>query len=115
MRIDDFKRLGYRIVANQNGTLRTFMKGDIVNDEIGSVAQPGGAGLYLGTIKDFVFNYYSGMSAYPDVLLTYSYDINDLLSGDPESGISKPPHDGGEITVRKATLVNMEHLPYDEE
>ena len=111
MRIDELQRVGYRIVANQNGTLRTFAKGDIVSDKIGSVVQPAGEGLYLGTIKDFVFNYYIGMSAYPDVLLTYKYDIKDLLRGDPEEGISKPPHDGGEITVRKATLVDVEYLP----
>ncbi len=37
MRIDELQRLGYRIVSNQNGTLRTFAKGDIVSDEIGSV------------------------------------------------------------------------------
>lgn len=113
MRIDELQRVGYRIVSNQNGTLRTFAKGDIVSDKIGSVVQPKGEGLYLGTIKDFVFNYYSGMSAYPDVLLTYRYDISDLLRGDPEEGISKPPHDGGEITVRKATLVDIEYLPED--
>lgn len=114
MRIDELKRLGYRIVSNQNGTLRTFLSGDIVSGEIGSVVQPGGEGLYLGTIKDFVFNYYSGMSAYPDVLLTYRYNIKDLLKGDPESGISKPPHDGGEIIVRKATLVDIEYLPEED-
>lgn len=115
MRMNELTRVGYRVVANKDGQLLSLYGKHLVNDKIGTIVRPGGQGLYLGTVKEFALNYYSGMSNYPDALLTYSYSIDDLLAGDPEMGLSKPPHDGGEIIVRQAKLVNVEYLPEDNE
>ena len=113
MRIDELTRLGYRVVAHQDGQLVSLYGSHKVSDKVGTIVRPGGKGLYLGTLKEFALNYYSGMSDYPDALLTYSYSINDLLEGDPDTGITHPPHDGGEIVVRQAKLVSVEYLPQD--
>jgi len=114
MRIDELTRLGYRIVANKDGQLVSLYGSHKVSSKVGTIVRPGGKGLYLGTVKDFALNYYSGMSDYPDALLTYSYKIRDLVEGDPDSGITEPPHDGGEIVVREAKLVNIEFLPVED-
>jgi hypothetical protein len=106
MLLEDFQKetgIGYRIVSNQDGTLVSLAGSDKVDPTIGSTTSVGGAGLYLGTSKDFVMNYYSGLTDYDDVLLTYKYDMDDVLSGNPDDS-------DGEITVRRATLVDIEEV-----
>ena len=61
-------------------------------------------GFYLGTSKDFCINYYSGGTNDKDLLLTYQYQPENLLKGDPL-------HSNGEVIVNKATLTNIEELP----
>jgi len=79
------------------------LAGDVpVNSKIGTTSEPQGKGLYLGTSKKFVIDFYTGLSDYKDVLLTYRYDIKHIMNGDPD--------EDGEITVTKATLVDKEVL-----
>lgn len=105
MLLEDFHntKIGYRIVSNQDGTLVSIAGNDPVNSTVGSTVTIGGAGLYLGTSKKFVMDYYSGLTDYEDVLLTYEYSPDDLLSGNPDDT-------DGEITVRKAKLIDMEEV-----
>jgi len=69
-------------------------KGDVIEDP---------NGIYLGTEEQFVLDFYTGLSDYDDLLLTYEYEDSDILKG------SK--HDkNSEIIVRKAKLVDIKKL-----
>lgn len=62
-----------------------------------------GSGLFLGTTKDFCLDYYSCKGedgAKPEMLLTYEFDDDDILRGQPD--------ENGEVQVRKAKLVKKE-------
>jgi hypothetical protein len=93
------ERIGYRIVSHSpsDGYL-TVATHQPINPQIGMIETAAGAGLYLGTSKTFCLDYYTGLTDDDDVLLTYSYLLNDLLSGDPDAT-------AGEVTVRKAKLI----------
>ncbi len=73
--------------------------------EIGSVEKsPTPQGLYLGTSKNFALDYYSGLTDDPELLLTYSFDMEDVLDGDPNSPTP------GEIRVQQMILVSIEPI-----
>lgn len=59
---------------------------------------------YLGTSKQFVLDYYSDMSDEDEVLLTYEYSDNDIVSGGP------PDHSLSEIVVKRAKLISIEPM-----
>ncbi len=103
MKLSDFQGTGYRIVSIQDGQLVSLAGNDHINPTIGEVTTASGAGLFLGTSKAFVTDFYTGLTDFNDALLTYKYDRSDVLSGDPHSK-------DGEITVRKAVLVDIEEL-----
>jgi len=69
-------------------------KGDIISDP---------KGVYLGNSKKYVISYFSGGTNYQDLLLTYEYDSEDVMQGDPEFL-------NGEVKVKSARLVNIEKL-----
>jgi hypothetical protein len=100
------KQHGYRIVSKDGDSLVTLAGNERVDDRIGAKHNYTGNGLYLGTSKKFVEDYYSGLSDLPDVMLTYIFDVDDVLSGDPSSPDS-------EITVSKAVLQNVETISED--
>jgi hypothetical protein len=58
-------------------------------------------GIYLGNTKEYCINYFGEGTNDQDMLLTYEYNIEDLVSGDPE-------FKNGEIVVKKARLINYE-------
>lgn len=98
--------LGYRIVSQSGDDLVTLAGGELVDATIDKEASYKGNGLYLGTTTKFVVDYYSGLSDLSDVMLTYSFDTDDVLSGDPTAK-------DGEITVRKATLKRVTPISED--
>lgn len=90
---------GYKIAAWIDGravslydltTEYSLQTGSIVTDP---------NGLYLGSTPKFAIDYYGESTDYPDVLLTYEFDSQDLLRGDPN-------HPLDELLVSKASLVN---------
>jgi hypothetical protein len=99
-------KLGYKIVSDSgNKTYAWSLYGGEkfkISLKVGEVTEVKN-GLYLGTSKDFVTDYYSGLSDSPDLLLTYEYNSDDVMSGDPESK-------SGEVKVRKASLKHIERL-----
>lgn len=97
------KHLGYRIVSNTPNGLVTIYGQDPVDSRVGSIEQPGGEGLFLGNTPSFAVDYYSGLTDYPDVLLTYEFSDDDLINGEPQSSDS-------EMTVRRAKLVGKKLL-----
>lgn len=60
-------------------------------------------GLFLGTSRQFCIEYYSGLSNYEDLLLTYEYNMTDIIQGNPNDK-------DGEVVVSKAILKNVEKL-----
>lgn len=97
------KHLGYRIISfSERDGYRTLYGGDPLKLEIGRVDSMSGNGIYLGSNRKFCEDYYCGLSDDQDVLLTYEYDDANILTGSPEGN--------GEVTVRQATLISIEHL-----
>lgn len=58
-------------------------------------------GIYLGSSREFCIDYYSGLTEYPDVLLSYEFNEEDLLRGDPN-------HPMDELLVSQTKLVGHE-------
>lgn len=58
-------------------------------------------GIYLETSKQFVLDYYSGMTDDPDLLLTYEFDIKDAINN---------PAPNSEVRVKKAKLIDIETI-----
>ena len=93
-------RQGYKIVAHEDGKLYSLQNPDLqYNVKMGTVEAPTN-GMFLGTTKDFVIDYYSEMTDKEDALLVYEYDPEDVISGQPD--------EEGEVKVTKAKLVSME-------
>ena len=65
-------------------------------------------GLYLGSSKQYVLDYYSAMTDGEELLLTYQFNIEDVLSIPDTSACD------GEIRVKRAQLINIEHIDKDE-
>ena len=105
--------LGYKGVAYnpQTKTAYSFWGGqnypiDITIGNTISTNSP--KGMYLASSKQYVLDYYSGMTDGEELLLTYQFDVKDALSICDTSGCD------GEMRVKKATLVNVEHIDKDE-
>ena len=100
--------LGYKIVGFDGS--RYFSIYDTktnVDVSIGSICAYKN-GLYLGNSEQFCLDYYTGGTDFQDALLTYKYDISDLIRGDPQGT-------NGEVVVKKATLQSVKVLPKDED
>ena len=95
------KYLGYKIVGFDGARYFSLYRPDLTIDvTIGSVISPPG-GLYLGTTKQFCIDYYSNGTDFQDALLTYEYDENDVLSGEPNAS-------SGEVIVKRGKLKEVE-------
>jgi hypothetical protein len=94
---------GFKIVAkDSHGQLYSIYDPNVKYQlHMGSVESPPN-GMYLGTSRKFVMDYYSEMTEDSDVLLTYEYDAGDVLRGSP--------HEDGEILVRRARLIDVKEV-----
>ena len=91
---------GYKIVAHEDGKLYSLQNPNLeYSVKVGTVESPNG-GLFLGTDKDFVVEYYSELTDKQDALLTYEYDLEDVVSGNPD--------EQGEVKVKKAKLISVQ-------
>ncbi len=89
-----------KIVAYEDGKLYSLQNPDLqYNVKVGTVESPSG-GMFLGTTKDFVVDYYGEMTDKQDALLVYQYSIEDVISGQPD--------EEGEVKVTTAKLISME-------
>jgi hypothetical protein len=103
--------LGYKGVSYnpETRTASSFWGGGEIDLTIGGWAYTDSPkGMYLGSDKDYVLDYYSGMTDGEEILLTYQFNIEDALSICDTSACS------GEIRVKKAQLINIEHIDKDE-
>jgi len=93
------KHLGYKIVVWDGEKATSLYKRDMVIPiEIGSELT---GKIYLGTTKKFVIDYYSGGTDLVDMLLTYSFDSEDVIKGNLTDS-------EGEIIVSRTILVKYE-------
>jgi len=94
------KMVGYKVVAYRNGKAYSLANPAIIYSlAIGSITER----TYLGTNEKFCIDYYQGITDEQELLLTYSYDTNDVISGSDSVN-------GGEVLVRKARLEGYKSL-----
>lgn len=94
---------GYKVVAFDKGRAYSlYNKAVTYNLTIGSMT----GDTFLGTSEKFCLDYYSGAVDEQELLLTYSYDLADIVSGSADGGIN-----GGEVRVRKARLEGYKPIP----
>ncbi len=97
------KHTGFKIVARENGVLKSLQNPDITYSlEVGTVETNFNGGFYLGTSRDFVVDYYAGLTDLEDVLITYEYDEENRLYGNP--------NEEGEVIVHTAKILSIEAL-----
>ena len=97
------KYIGYKIVGWDSKRKRAFSLYDVKTTyQISKGAvHKSDKGLYLGTTRNFVTDYYSGQTDYDDLLLTCEYFDSDIIKGNP--------HDrNGEIVVRQYKIIATE-------
>lgn len=91
--------MGYKIVSWDGKRAFSIINPSITyNLQVGS--ECGEA--FLGTTRQFVEDYYRNLSDFEDMLLTYSYMPEDVISGTPNGE--------GEVQVRRAKLEGYQKL-----
>ena len=94
------RRTGFKVVGFANGKAYSLANRNLqYNLTIGSVV----GDTFLGTTEQFVIDYYSNMTDGVELLLTYSYEEADIVSGGDSAN-------GGEVRVSKARLENVRPL-----
>ena len=100
-----FKVVGFNKEKNQAYSLYGGA-GFPISIEIGNIIEAKNPkGFFLGSTKNYVLQYYSDLTDDEELLLTYEFDIEDLLSSFPGKEETE-----GEIRVRKAKLINIETI-----
>lgn len=83
------------LVAGANSILKYPTK-------IGTIIRMPGNGIYLSPNREYVMDYYSGL-ADDEVLLTFSFNIKDITTGNIND---KEP----ELSVKQAIIKNIENI-----
>jgi hypothetical protein len=94
------RKTGFKVVGFANGVAyslanRNLQYSLVIGSAVGDT--------FLGTTEQFVIDYYSNMTDDQELLLAYSYDIADIISGGDSAN-------GGEVRVSKARLENVRPL-----
>ena len=94
-------KLGYKVVGWNGQRAYSLYKPSMSYDiRVGATHDD----LFLGTSEQFCLDYYTGGTDDQDMLLTYEYNIADVVSGEPD-------HPNGEVRVRRAVLRESRVLP----
>jgi len=105
------KFLGYKIVGKdtKTGVTYSIYNKKPISIQMGVIDKYEGIGTFLGTSKQFCLDYYSCGTEDEDgeLLLTYEYDLNNLIKGDPSVN-------NGEVQVSEATLIDIEEINKEE-
>ena len=70
--------------------------------KVGSIIKMRGNGIYLGPSKDYVLDYYSGLSE-KEILITFEFDPDDITTGNINDR-------EWEITVPSAKVIQIEDV-----
>lgn len=95
------KVTGFKIMASENGKAISLADRSEYDIKKGNEIEMGGNGVYMSMSKEFVIDYYSGLSDHDDVILHLEFDTNDIIKGDFGDL-------NGEICVKKASIKNAE-------
>jgi hypothetical protein len=94
------RNTGFKIVGFANGKAYSLANPKLqYNLAIGSTT----GDTFLGTTEQFVKDYYSGTTDDQELLLVYSYDPADIVSGGDSAN-------GGEVRVSRAKLESFKPL-----
>jgi hypothetical protein len=94
------RKTGFKVVGFANGVAYSLANKKIsYNLAIGSIV----GDTFLGTTEQFVIDYYSNMTDDQELLLVYSYDPADIISGGDSAS-------GGEVRVSRARLEGFREL-----
>lgn len=97
---------GYKVVAFDGNLFRSLQNPNITyNIKVGST-EVNPQGFFLGTTEKFVRDHYLELTDYDDAIITYEYDPEDIIRGNPD--------DNGEIKVTKAKVLNVEVIPRED-
>jgi hypothetical protein len=98
-------KLGYKIVAFDGENFLSLQNPDKIYDiEIGDNLSDKN-GVFLGTTKDFVIDYYTELTDFEDCLITCKYNLKNLIKGNPE--------EEGEVLVRNCEVIGIKLLSED--
>lgn len=96
--------IGYKVMGLSNDK-RTFISGANSNlkfpAKLGQISMPGN-GIYMGNNKEYVLDYYSGLSD-SEALITFEFNENDIIFGNTTDREC-------EFSVQTATIINIEEL-----
>ena len=94
------------MVAYDGENFRSLQNPNITYDvAVGSI-EDNPKGFFLGTTEKFVKDYYLETTDFDDAVITYEYEPEDIIKGNP--------NDNGEIKVRKAKVINIEMIPKED-
>lgn len=97
------KMIGYKVMRYEDGKLISGANSRIrFKPEIGKTITMPENGVFLSPKKQYVIDYYSGLSD-QEALLTFEFDVDDIISGNLED---REP----ELGVRRVKLVDIEVL-----
>jgi hypothetical protein len=103
--------LGYKAVGWDSEKEQAYSlhggRGMPIDIGIGSIMEnnsPNFHGFFLGSTKQYVTDYYSGLTDDKELLLTYEFDDQDII------GNFNHENCDGEIRVKKAKLIAVEEL-----
>jgi len=110
-----FKMRGYKAVGYNPQTGQGYSlyggTGMPIDINIGSwMDNQTPAGFFLGSSKEYVLDYYSGLTDDPELMLTYEYDSDETVDRSVADHSVTP----GEIRVRRAQLVAVEQIEKDD-
>mgnify|MGYP001250317938 CR=1 FL=1 len=96
------KLTGWKIVSWDGEKLRSLADSFLIYDISEGDVVSNSDGFYLGTSKEFVQDYYSGLNDYSDALISFKYNESDVISGSPR--------EEGEVKVLKAIVSSIDIL-----
>lgn len=98
------ENIGYKVMAFDRESSSGYSLADKtfkIPLVIGKEVSVGKNGLYLSNSKNFVKNYYSGLTDSDEVIVTFEYDPKDIISGNDSDNES-------EFTVKNAKIKEVE-------
>ena len=91
------RRLGYKMMELRGKRLHSLAHSPVTYPaKVGARISMGGAGIFLGTSKQFVLDYYSGLTDGAEVLVTFSVDPKHIVKDA-----------GDEITASEAKIASI--------
>lgn len=96
--------IGYKVMKKEDNIILSGANSNLKFNINSKYIEMPGNGLYVSTNKEYVLDYYSGLSD-EEVLLTIEFDEKDIIWG-KETLQDKEP----EVSVKKGKILNLTYL-----